>query len=360
MVMSQLSSSRRIILVLLMALGLLGLGWGMVGRARAGSLAQQPVEPPPSRERGGDPAAPLISFIDSPTAQCVLPVSGTDNCYISWSYMYVTASTSQYIISMTVNIDGHIRAYHSGFFQTYMYVPGDLFSEGFRVACGTPGTSIIPGLGNSYAYTLRARETGGLAAANYGSVTCPADTVPLISEGISGPTVGKTGTAYDFTASASPITATVPITYAWQVTGKTAITVTNGLTDTRNYIWNNPGMKTLTVHASNQAGGAEAVHQIRILAPVSGLTASNDGPTILGNATHLTAAVSGGDSPVFTWDFGDGQTGNGPSATHTYLAPGVYVAEVRAENEVSFQTATTTVTVLEPRFYLYLPALRSR
>lgn len=113
---------------------------------------------------------PDISFIDSPSASCAQPVSGRNDCYITWSYLYVTASTSQYIISMTVDIDNQPAAYHSGFFQTSMYIPGDLYGRGFKVACGPRNAN---GLGNSHAYTVRARETGGLSAANYGNVQCP-------------------------------------------------------------------------------------------------------------------------------------------------------------------------------------------
>jgi hypothetical protein len=113
---------------------------------------------------------PTISFIDSPSATCYQPDSSRNTCYIEWSYLYVTASASQYIISMTVSIDNRLAAYHSGFFQTSMYIPSDMVGRGFKVACGLRNAS---GLGNSYAYTLRARETGGLSAANYGSVTCP-------------------------------------------------------------------------------------------------------------------------------------------------------------------------------------------
>jgi len=113
---------------------------------------------------------PNISFIDSPSATCSQPDNSRNTCYIEWSYLYVTASTSQYILSMTVSIDNHIVAYHSGFFQNYMYIPGNLVGRGFKVACGPRNAS---GLGNTYGYTLRARETGGLGAANYGSVTCP-------------------------------------------------------------------------------------------------------------------------------------------------------------------------------------------
>lgn len=113
---------------------------------------------------------PTISFIDSPSATCEQPISSRNECYITWSYLYVTASASQYVISMTVNIDNRLRAYHAGFFQTSMYIPGDVYGRGFKVVCGPRGPN---GLGNSYAYTLRARETGGLSSANYGSVQCP-------------------------------------------------------------------------------------------------------------------------------------------------------------------------------------------
>jgi hypothetical protein len=113
---------------------------------------------------------PTISFIDSPSATCYQPDTSRNTCYVEWNYLYVTAGASQYIISMTVSLDNRLVAYHSGFFQTSMYIPSDLVGRGFKVACGPRGAN---GLGNSYAYTLRARETGGLSAANYGSVTCP-------------------------------------------------------------------------------------------------------------------------------------------------------------------------------------------
>jgi hypothetical protein len=119
---------------------------------------------------------PDISFIDSPSATCQRSMPGTGQCTIQWTYLNVSASTSQYVISMTVEIDGRLRAYHSGFFQASMYIPGDMYGDGFRVTCGKPDAN---GWGNTYAYTLRARETGGLSAANYGSVTCPGDMVSV-------------------------------------------------------------------------------------------------------------------------------------------------------------------------------------
>lgn len=123
--------------------------------------------------------SPAISFIGSPSPTCYRPVAGTGTCYITWNYLNVTASTGQYIISTTVTIDGDLRAYHAGFFQNYMYIPGDMTAPGYKMTCGMPGSGGIAGLGNSYSYAIRARETGGLSAANYGSVTCPADVVTV-------------------------------------------------------------------------------------------------------------------------------------------------------------------------------------
>lgn len=125
------------------------------------------------REIQSEIESPTISFIDSPSATCYRASVGT--CYIEWSYLSVSASASQYIISMTVSINDRMRAYHSGFFQTSMYIPGDMLGPGFKVACGWPGASGAPELGYSYPYVIRAAETGGLKSANYGTVTCPAD-----------------------------------------------------------------------------------------------------------------------------------------------------------------------------------------
>jgi hypothetical protein len=137
-----------------------------------------PSEPPlPYRETSGSGKSPQISFIDSPSATCHRPVAGTAACYIEWNYLYVAASSGAYIISMTVAIDQNIRAYHAGFFQSYMYIPADMTGPGYKVTCGAAVSGSSTQLGNSYSYVIRARDSDGLSAANYGSVTCPADTV---------------------------------------------------------------------------------------------------------------------------------------------------------------------------------------
>jgi hypothetical protein len=170
------------LVVLLVLIGIMGIN---VVRVALGAQSAQMNSPSPTstalpyREAGGSIDAPAISFIDSPSATCFRPTAGTGACYIEWDYLYVTAASSSYVISMTIAIDNQMRAYHSGFFQSSMYIPGDMTSPGYKVTCGVPGSGGKVGWGKTYSYTIRARDTSGLSAANYGAVTCPADIVRI-------------------------------------------------------------------------------------------------------------------------------------------------------------------------------------
>lgn len=128
------------------------------------------------RERDPQPGAadaPTISFIDSPSAHCYQPVPTQDVCYIAWQAMYVTAAPN-YMIKLTVDLDGRRVLNVAGFFQTYISLDRSTTGpNGFRVACGPPSAT-DPLLGNSYSFTIRAQDSANLSSANYGSVTCPA------------------------------------------------------------------------------------------------------------------------------------------------------------------------------------------
>jgi hypothetical protein len=178
--------ARRWFGTLLVLLALMVIGGTPLALAAAGP----PVTVVPQTSRGGpepprrEGGTPDISFIDSQSPTCYRPADSTGVCYITWHSLQVEATATQYIVSMTVAIDGRLRAYHGGFFQTTMFVPGEMYGPGFAVTCGYPGAGGLAAMGKTYSYVIRARETGGLKAANYGSVTCPADVmdvfVPLL------------------------------------------------------------------------------------------------------------------------------------------------------------------------------------
>ena len=72
---------------------------------------------------------------------------------------------------------------------------------------------------------------------------------------IGGPVKGLAWITYTFTATVSPVTATMPITYVWQATGQSPVTNTGGgLIDTAAFAWHRSGQQTVTVTASNGVG----------------------------------------------------------------------------------------------------------
>lgn len=155
-----------------------------------GAGGQEPAPPDPAKqvrveEQGGSRresettvAAPdgnqvLISFIDSPTATCYQPDSSQDVCYINWHYLSVSADPN-YILWMFVELTTAKVSRYGGFFQTSMLVPHTMHGRGFKVACGALGAGGDPDFGNAYGYTIRARDSAALSAANFGTVFCPA------------------------------------------------------------------------------------------------------------------------------------------------------------------------------------------
>ena len=186
----------------------------------------------------------------------------------------------------------------------------------------------------------------------------PPGVVPLSGVSLSGTAVGSTAVTYPFTATVEPITATQPITYVWQASEHAPITITDGASITLDFGWDVPGSKVITVTAINLTGPVVETHNVTIEQPISGLTASNDGPTVLGEPTTLQAAITAGSNVTYSWDFGDGSTASGQVVSHTYVATGTYTATVSAHNSVSSITINTTVIV--KHLVVYLPILLNK
>jgi PKD repeat protein/plastocyanin len=114
------------------------------------------------------------------------------------------------------------------------------------------------------------------------------------------------------------------------------------------------GTYTAKVTATDEAG-ATATAEVDI---VVGNPAGNQAPTVRAAAdptsgtaprqVRFSAAGSDpdGDALMYVWEFGDGGKAGGPSATHTYTAPGTYTAKVTVTDPRGAKgSATVTVTV---------------
>jgi len=158
--------------------------------------------------------------------------------------------------------------------------------------------------------------------------------------------------------SLTTLTATIATgtnaTYAWDFGDGT---MGSGAVDTHTY----PavGSYTATVTATNGTNTASATTVVAITdVPIEGLTAENDGPTLLGGTTSFTATITAGSNVVYTWNFGDGITMTGQVVGHVYAATGTYTATVTATNSQGFVTMETVAVVYttEPLVYhIFLP-----
>ena len=87
---------------------------------------------------------------------------------------------------------------------------------------------------------------------------------PPSSVVIAGPTAGFVQTGYTFTATVSPITTTLPITYVWQATEQLSMTNTGSLSDTVTFTWTTSGPQSIIVKAINEGGVASSTHAIAV------------------------------------------------------------------------------------------------
>ncbi len=110
------------------------------------------------------------------------------------------------------------------------------------------------------------------------------------------------------------------------------------------------GEYTATVTATNSAGYTSTITFVSVIdVPIAGLSASNDSPTLLGQATSFTATITAGSNPSYLWDFGDGTIGSGKYTSHIYPAIGAYTATVTATNGTSVKSANTLLAIQDVR-----------
>jgi hypothetical protein len=112
------------------------------------------------------------------------------------------------------------------------------------------------------------------------------------------------------------------------------------------------GTATITAALPDNLGGdisnVVTVHVVD--APITGLTAANSGPTLLGQTTLFTASITGGTNVSYTWNLGDGSAVTALSTSNltsdTYSAGAVYTAVVTATNSIGTKVMITTVVTI--------------
>ncbi len=131
-----------------------------------------------------------------------------------------------------------------------------------------------------------------------------------------------------------------PANYNWTFQGGTPSSST--LANPTNIVYNSPGVYDVTLTVSN-SGGAHTTTQTAYI-NVTEMSTASFNTNMLGTTAQFTDNSSGASS--WNWDFGDGNSSNLQSPTHTYPLQGTYTvclttSSVGCPNDVDCQNVTT-------------------
>jgi PKD repeat protein len=214
------------------------------------------------------------------------------------------------------------------------------FGDG-AIGSGPVVTHTYPSLGFYTATVTATNEFNAISATSL--VTITDGSITGLAARNSSPT--RIGSATQLTAT---VATGIGVSYDWAFgdgeTGSGALV---------SHTYSSVGTYTAIVTATNRFNVMTDTTVITITdVPVTRLSATNDGPTTLGQSTTFTANISTGTNVTYSWTFGDGETGYGRVVSHTYLAGGTYTAIVTARNSAGAWTASTQVKVAA---HIYLP-----
>ena len=120
-------------------------------------------------------AAPQLSTISlsmsNPSCVQVSTASGT--CSLQIGYLSANGSDPSFS-RVEILVNGKLRLFMGGFFETGAYLSYAMQPKGLQVACGKPNDGGLPNYGKSYLVTANAYMADGSSTSISSTVYCPA------------------------------------------------------------------------------------------------------------------------------------------------------------------------------------------
>ena len=121
-----------------------------------------------------------------------------------------------------------------------------------------------------------------------------------------------------------------------------------------NHIYSAPGTYTVNATATNSAGTGSGTATVEVFDPcpiAAEIIAINLNPSdpIINEAITFSADVRGTAPVTYSWNFGDGSTATGATASHTYSEPGEYTVSLECTNCGGTDSRSITIMVQEFR-----------
>lgn len=246
-------------------------------------------------------------------------------------------------VGTAITFDGTGSTDSDGIIETYEWTFGDM---GTGTGATTTYTYAAPG---TYMVTLTVTDDLGLTNQANVTITISAGTnLPPVAVITAPPTTGTTGTAVTFNGANSTDADGTVETYAWDFgdggTGTGAIA---------SYAYTTAGTYTVALTVTDNTGDTnEATTSIIISAganqpPVAMINAPTTGTVntaITFDGTGSTDAD--GNIASYAWDFGDGGTDVGATATYAYTTAGTYTVTLTVTDDAGdTNAATASITI---------------
>jgi DNA-binding beta-propeller fold protein YncE len=215
----------------------------------------------------------------------------------------------------------------------------------------------------SFTWSMTGTKYITVTAINAGGSVSSTHLITIIAEPVTdltlvGPVQGETGVIHTFMATASPVSATLPIKFAWEATDLPAVVHTSNISDSVNFTWSVTGTKHITVTAVNAGGSVFSTDVITITStPPDSVNLSGATTGILQTMYVFTASVSPMTTTtpvVYTW-----QTTEHNPIIHSgdisdvlqlsWFTPGIKTIAVWATNSSgAIVTASHTISIAGP------------
>jgi len=196
-------------------------------------------------------------------------------------------------------------------------------------------TNPVHTYGNDGTYTVTLTATGPCGTNTYTqSVTI---VTPPLAGFTASPTAGCGPLSVQFTSASSPNS----VNFAWQFPGGTP-----DISSAQNpvVVYNTPGTYSVTLTVSNSAGSNTATQSNYIT--VNTIPTAGFSSTVNGSTASFTNGSN--NATAYSWDFGDGNTGNEINPEHTYGNDGTYTVTLTATNACGTSTFTQNVSIATP------------
>ena len=117
-----------------------------------------------------DEAASISLQMSDPSCEQALLTSGA--CSIQVDNLTASGS-AQPLSRVEVLVNGKLRVYMAGFFESTAFYSYTMVPGGLKVACGGPNDGGLPNYGKAYVVTANAYLQDGTSASNTKTVYCP-------------------------------------------------------------------------------------------------------------------------------------------------------------------------------------------